>query len=72
MTEAEIRELFNRARRQTSAKEAEVTFVVQDGSKWIILFQSRGEELAIELDEGADSTAQSIEAELCRSLMRLS
>lgn len=72
MTETEIREIFDRARTRTSLKEAKLSLIIQDEKKWILLFESKGEELAIEIPEEAAATKESFQEAIRVELMRLS
>ncbi len=72
MTDSEIRELFDQARTETSLREAELNLVVPRQGGWVLLFRSRGEELAIEIDEPSGATSESMRHEIRQALMRLS
>ncbi len=72
MTEEEIRRLFNQARSETSAKEAELTLAFKEKETWVLLFQSKGDELAIRVRETPRSDADSLKEEIRRALARLS
>ena len=72
MTAEEIRKLFEEAREQTSAKKAQLTFLAAQDSNWILLVKSpESDELAIQIEDGDDKSAEEIRAEIRQHLMRL-
>ena len=72
MTKEEMSKLFEEAREQTSAKEAELTFLAAQDSNWILLVKSPGsDELAIQIEGVGDKTAEEIRGEIREQLMRL-
>lgn len=72
MTKEEMSQLFEEARRQTSAKEAELTFLAAQDSGWILLVKSPGsDELAIQIEGGGDKSAEEVRREIREQLMRL-
>ncbi len=72
MTKEEMSQLFEEAREQTSAKEAQLTFLAAQDSNWILLVKSPGsDELAIQIEGGGDKTAEEIRGEIREQLMRL-
>ena len=72
MTKEEMSKLFEEAREQTSAKEAELTFLAAQDSNWILLVKSPGsDELAIQIEGMGDKTAEEIRGEIREQLMRL-
>ena len=72
MTKEEMSQLFEEARGQTSAKEAELTFLAAQDSDWILLVKSPGsDELAIHIEGGGDKSAEEVRREIREHLMRL-
>ena len=72
MTKEEMSKLFEEAREQTSAKEAQLTFLAAEDSNWILLVKSpESDELAIQIEGVGDKTAEEIRGEIREQLMRL-
>lgn len=71
MSEQRIRELFESARLETSAKAATLTFVAGDGQDWTLLVRGPDtEEMAI-LVKGSPDQEESLKEQIRRELMRL-
>ena len=72
MTKEEMSKLFEEAREQTSAKEAQLTFLAAQDSNWILLVKSPGsDELAIQIEGGGDKSAEEVRREIREQLMQL-
>jgi hypothetical protein len=58
MTEEEVLKIAEEALPETSAKGAEISFIVNDSSTWVIVLDSQGEELAVRVAETPESTSE--------------
>ncbi len=71
MTEDEIREIFEEAVVETSARAASVSLIVKPADDWIILLDTSNGDMAIQVPERPDSTHESIRNVIIRELKRL-
>lgn len=72
MTEDELRRIFEEARGQTSAGEAELTFLAMEDEVWVLLVKAPdSDELAIQIQGGGEKTPGDIRQEIRGQLKRL-
>ena len=56
---------------ETSAMEAEINFIVNQSSNWIIVLRSGEEEVAVRVAAAPDSTSDSLRQEFIREVAKL-
>ena len=74
MTQEKIQKIIAEALPRTSAKEAEISFVVsdiEDPTTWVVVLDAQGEELAVKISERPDSSPETIRNEFIDQVRRL-
>ena len=71
MEPEEIKQIALKALCETPGKEAAVSLVVKQDSRWVILLRIGEEELAVKVEETSQSTRESIQRELEREIRKL-
>ena len=71
MTEEEVRRIVQEALPETSAKEAEISFIVNQSSSWVIVLRSGQEEVAVRVAAIPDATPDSLRQEFIQEVAKL-
>ncbi len=71
MTEEDVREIMQEALSETSAREAEISFIVNQSSSWIIVLRNGGEEVAVRVATTPDSAPDSLRQEFIQEVAKL-
>ena len=71
VTEEDVRGSIQEALPETSAKEAEISFIVNQSSDWIIVLRSGKEEVAVRVAATPDSTPDSLRQEFIQEVAKL-